>query len=105
MPSVREGLSRATASKQTRGARTVVLSFPNHVEDQVVLQQVAATHAVVKVDSSARAIEADVVRECCHLSLSLKIARNLLLEVTNLVKKIALKYVSLWMVPIPSVRA
>lgn len=81
----------------------MVLSFPNHVEYQIVLEQVSATHAIVEVDPSPRAVEANVVRQCGHLGLSLEIARNLLLEMTNLVEKVAFKYVSLWMVSVASV--
>jgi hypothetical protein len=61
----------------------------HHVENDVRLQNVAAAHAVVEVEAGARAIEADVVLEERAGRLGLEVAAHLLLEVADLVEKVA----------------
>ena len=79
---------RAPRATIAGGAGTA-RGMSHHVENDVRLQNVAAAHAVVEVEAGARAIEADVVLEERAGRLGLEVAAHLLLEVADLVEKVA----------------
>ena len=52
------------------------------------MEPVATAHAVVKVETGPRPVEADVAGQARPLSLGLEVAAHLFLEVTDLVEKV-----------------
>mmetsp|Transcript_34797 Transcript_34797/g.91098 ORF Transcript_34797/g.91098 Transcript_34797/m.91098 type:complete len:346 (-) Transcript_34797:1385-2422(-) len=70
----------------------VVLSLTDHPKDDVGLEEVASTHPVVVVHSSAGAVEANIIAKGRQLGLRMEVARHLLLEVTNLMEQVSLNH-------------
>lgn len=77
----------------------MVTTLSASVQQQVLLNEISSTEAVVEVDRCSWAIEEDILLDSGLSRHSLEVERTLLLPQSNLVHKISLDSNLPWLVP------